>query len=607
MNTSHSSVRSQPVTPAGRTALARRLPFAFSTLVAAVSIALLAGCNSGGGESGGAPPAVDDIAVGQDVFRFETFGNERFWTDAMRLPQGIAGAGITPLDALGLGLNVNVQALSDGTAAALLDALDQISNGADPADTVLAEPAVTLALINEGAVNGLVVFDAEGARKPLGSDSGFDPADSLDLARGERVGLSCAVCHSRTDDSVVPAGFAGPGSVGVQVDGIVAEGLDVGTILAVADNPRAYLPFLQLAFESLEGATIGNGDFPGLKRDAGDSEARAYMTGSDPGTGRRYYPLTSFDATPDGIGNATYIPPFFRTDLAAPWGHSGAFERLDDFNNLVYTVALDPTSLLTDSGRAFLNVLAGAVGDEIAERYEETLRATGVIPAGVATSDVVPFVDTARDDLSPGSAEGPVGRRVDETRLQALNAYTDQLPAPPAPPGLDPAQVVLGEQIFLGSRSDGGANCVSCHSADPNAPVRDVIVGIASMYRPYDPTVLFERSVFSPPLSDVQVNLTSGPHPSYDNSLVVLDASVRGEVRGLAKPLLLGLDSKNRFLHDGSVAGVDTSEALDRLLDPARGPDAPHPFYFPGTGQSVGDPVAGRAALVDYLRSRSAQ
>jgi hypothetical protein len=40
---------------------------------------------------------------------------KKFWTDAMRLPQGIAKAGVTPLDALALGLNVNVEALSPAT------------------------------------------------------------------------------------------------------------------------------------------------------------------------------------------------------------------------------------------------------------------------------------------------------------------------------------------------------------------------------------------------------------------------------------------------------------------------------------------------------------
>ena len=34
----------------------------------------------------GGPPG--NAQAGRDVFRFETFGNEGFWTDTMRLPQG---------------------------------------------------------------------------------------------------------------------------------------------------------------------------------------------------------------------------------------------------------------------------------------------------------------------------------------------------------------------------------------------------------------------------------------------------------------------------------------------------------------------------------------
>lgn len=50
----------------------------------------------------GSPPAhtLGNATNGQTVFRAETFGNERFWTDAIRLPTGIAAAGVTPLQAL---------------------------------------------------------------------------------------------------------------------------------------------------------------------------------------------------------------------------------------------------------------------------------------------------------------------------------------------------------------------------------------------------------------------------------------------------------------------------------------------------------------------------
>jgi hypothetical protein len=67
------------------------------------------------------PPAfqhqVGDPVAGQTVFRYETFGNQGFWTDAMQLPQGLAAAGLTPLQALQVGLNVNVDALNSATVS----------------------------------------------------------------------------------------------------------------------------------------------------------------------------------------------------------------------------------------------------------------------------------------------------------------------------------------------------------------------------------------------------------------------------------------------------------------------------------------------------------
>ena len=43
------------------------------------------------------PPnkAVGRASAGRDVFRFETFGNEGFWTDAMRMPKGVLDAKVT--------------------------------------------------------------------------------------------------------------------------------------------------------------------------------------------------------------------------------------------------------------------------------------------------------------------------------------------------------------------------------------------------------------------------------------------------------------------------------------------------------------------------------
>ena len=117
-----------------------------------------------------APTAVDR---GREIFRFETFGNQGFWTSAMRLPQGIEDSGMTPLRALEMGLNINTAALEPQQAEALRNAAARIEAGAEPADTVLAEPTRLNAWLNQGAVIGLVPFRADGERKPLGSSDGF--------------------------------------------------------------------------------------------------------------------------------------------------------------------------------------------------------------------------------------------------------------------------------------------------------------------------------------------------------------------------------------------------------------------------------------------------
>ncbi len=564
--------------PAQRAAPPRpraRASLFFASLLGA---AVLGGC---GGSDQGAPQ-VNMAAQGREVFRYETFGNQGFWTDAMQLPQGIAEARVTPLAALSLGLNVNAEALSAGTAKALTDALAEIKAGKPATDTVLNNPAVTLALINEGAVIGVVPFDSQGRRKPLGSDAKFSPTDNLDLARGDKVGVSCALCHARTDNSIVPAGFAGlSGSVGRQVDGPNALKLDVGNILAASKNPLAYLPMLQLAFATLDGASVGKTGFAGLKDGANNADVRAYLTGSN-ARGERHYPVGTFDALPDGINNAAYVPPFFRTDLAAPWGHSGTFDKLDDFNNFVYTVPLDPTVLATPDGRTLLTALAGPVGQEIFTRYQKVLKDSGL-------EGRYPYVRADASGRPIGDLAGPAGKRVDNARLAALRAYTDQLKSPAPPMNLALARVARGQSVFT------EAGCTACHNADPNRPVPTAITPIQTLYRPFSPTTLYARQA---PLTDVRKSFDTGPNPGYDNELVVFNASLRGQPAGLASPLLLGLDGRTDFLHDGSVDRASTSESLEWLLDPARSALAPHPFFVPT--------APDRAALAQYLRSRSA-
>lgn len=521
---------------------------------------------------------VGNTQAGQEVFRFETFGNQKFWTDAAKLPQGIAAAGITPLQALQVGLSVNIDAVNDSTKQAVADAIQKVKAGTDPTTTVFGDPAVTLSLINQNAVIGVVVFGPNGQRKPLG-DGG-----TLNLAAGDKVGLTCAACHAVTDQSILPPlkALKTTGSIGKEIDGPTPHGLDVGKILALPLNSLAYFPMLQVQFESLNGATIGRGKFAGLKTTntqvPTEAQADAYLTGTND-DGSRFYPVGQFDAFPEGIGNPLHIAPFFRTDLSAPWGIDGAVAQLQDFNNTVFTVSLDPTSVLTPAGRAFLRTQAGPAGDELAEDYERVLRATGVIAQGQAVTDVIPFVQAQTEAQS---VRATTGRRVDETKLLDLNAYLNSLPAPAAP-SFDTAKATRGQDVFR-------SRCTSCHQINPNKFVPTDVIAMPTIYPGYQPTVILQRQ---PPLSNVQNS--EGPSPFFDDRMIVLDASRRGEVRGASLPLLLDLPRKKTFLHDDSVSGDSFDEAADLLLDPSRGEKAAHAVFISDPGQ--------RSDVIEFLRS----
>src|SRR5262245_9764209 len=58
------------------------------------------------------------IDQGRQIFRFDTFGDEAFWGDALKLHQAIAGSrlsgvgpGVSPRTALAVGLKVDSEAL----------------------------------------------------------------------------------------------------------------------------------------------------------------------------------------------------------------------------------------------------------------------------------------------------------------------------------------------------------------------------------------------------------------------------------------------------------------------------------------------------------------
>src|SRR5688500_20411653 len=85
--------------------------------IATVSVALLSGCDRPvGPRERPLDPAL--VAEGKDIFRFDTFGDEQFWTDTLRMHEVIQQA-VTPAVALSVVVKVDADALPAGVGAAI--------------------------------------------------------------------------------------------------------------------------------------------------------------------------------------------------------------------------------------------------------------------------------------------------------------------------------------------------------------------------------------------------------------------------------------------------------------------------------------------------------
>ncbi|HSL54362.1 MAG TPA: hypothetical protein VK868_08200, partial [Pyrinomonadaceae bacterium] len=141
---------------------------------------------------------------GKQTFRFDTFGDEAFWTDALQLHRAIAGAnlggvgpGVSPKTALAVGLKVDSTALPQSL-------ISQLKRGRVNLD----DPATTLALLKLNAVVGV--------KGTFRADGSF-----------QSVGITCALCHSTVDNSLAPG-------IGQRLDGWANRDLNVGAIVALS-------------------------------------------------------------------------------------------------------------------------------------------------------------------------------------------------------------------------------------------------------------------------------------------------------------------------------------------------------------------------------------
>ena len=199
------------------------------------------------------------LEEGRRIFRFDTFGSEAFFGDALQLHKAIAGAknggvgaGVSPKTALAVGLKVDADALPDELKA-------QLKAG----KVDLGDPATTLALLKLNAVVGVT--------------GKFD-----DAGRITSMGIQCAFCHSSVDNSFAPG-------IGRRLDGWANRDLNVGAIVSLAPNLKPFTDLLGVDEATVRKVLASWG--PGRYDAVLDKDGKAFR--------------------PDGGQAGTLIPPAF--------------------------------------------------------------------------------------------------------------------------------------------------------------------------------------------------------------------------------------------------------------------------------------------------------
>ncbi|HEY3578906.1 MAG TPA: hypothetical protein VGK82_00095 [Pyrinomonadaceae bacterium] len=196
---------------------------------------------------------------GKQTFRFDTFGDEAFWSDALQLQRAIegekfggVGPGVSPKTALAVGLKVDADALPESL-------VQQLRHGRVDLD----DPATTLALLKLNAVVGV-------------------KGNFTDTGNLQSVGITCALCHSTVDNSFAPG-------IGRRLDGWANRDLNVGAIAALSPNLKPVADLLQV-----DEATV-----------------RTVLQSWGPGKFDAELFLDGKAFRPDGKSAATLLPPAF--------------------------------------------------------------------------------------------------------------------------------------------------------------------------------------------------------------------------------------------------------------------------------------------------------
>ena len=162
-----------------------RIARLFRSPIALTIVLLASGCRS----STESPVSTDLERKGREIFRYDTFGDERFWTDTAKLHTALET--VRPLEALGLGVKVDLDHLN------LWKFLIHNPFGTSGTRELLRQNAV------------------------VGVQAKFDGSGHIASA-----GITCAFCHSTVDNALLPG-------IGYRLDGWPNRDLKVGKILAM--------------------------------------------------------------------------------------------------------------------------------------------------------------------------------------------------------------------------------------------------------------------------------------------------------------------------------------------------------------------------------------
>jgi hypothetical protein len=305
---------------------------------------------------------------GQKIFRNDSFGSEVFWGDKLQLhravlgeKQGGVGPGLSPLDALKMGLKVDQGEMPEA-------AVEMIKRKS----VDLSKPETTLALLKANAVVGVKGVFQDGKLVSMG--------------------ITCAFCHSTVDDALTAG-------IGRRLDGWPNRDLNIGGIVALAPNLKAYADLLGLDEPKLKAILLSWG--PGKYDAEVNHDGKAFR--------------------PDGKSGATLLPAAFGLAGVNNHTYTGAW------GNVTYWNAYVANTQMRGQGTFFDPRLADAKKYPLAKKLGD---------------------DNIRHNPDLVTA-----------KLGALHFYQLALPAPrPPKDSWDPAAANRGSQVF-GTK----ARCSTCH------------------------------------------------------------------------------------------------------------------------------------------------